>query len=144
MLGSKILNRVCCYRVVAMQEKRSSLKWMKWLALEAFWGLNKAGLSHLKNASAAAATAGPNCKNPPKIKSKKFVKLMDHTCTCNNLTSFKCKTHPRETETVVNLLKFNWKNLWNHIKWNYFMAGFKYLEPQCSSNSNSSKLTAAN
>ena len=54
--------------------------------------------------------AGPNYRNPPKTKSKKFVKLTDHTCTCNNLTSFEDKTHPPETEIVVNLLKFAWKN----------------------------------
>jgi hypothetical protein len=35
-------------------------------------------------------------------------------------------------ETDVNLLKFAWKNSWNHIKWTYFVAGFDYLEPLCS------------
>ena len=43
-------------------------------------------------------------------KSKKFAKLRNHTCTCNNLTSFEYKTHSQETEIVVNLLKFAWKN----------------------------------
>ena len=77
-------------------------------------------------------TAGPNCKNPPKINFKKFMKLMNHTCTCNDSTSFEYKSHPPETEIVVNLLKVAWKNSWNHIKWNYFMAGFSYLEPLCA------------
>ena len=33
----------------------------------------------------------PNVKNPPKIKSKKFVKLTDHTCAYNTLTDFEYK-----------------------------------------------------
>ena len=44
-------------------------------------------------------------QKPAKNKSKKFVKLMDHTCTYNNLKSFEYKAHPLETEIVVNLLK---------------------------------------
>ena len=32
-------------------------------------------------------------KKPPKIVSKKFVKLTDHTCACNNLTSFESEVH---------------------------------------------------
>ena len=47
---------------------------------------------------------------------------MDHTCTYDNLTSFEYKTHHRETEIVVNLLKVASKNSWNHIKWTYFVA----------------------
>ena len=43
----------------------------------------------------------------------------------------KYKPHPLETEIVANLLKFAWKNLWNHIKWTYLVAGFHYLEPLC-------------
>ena len=27
---------------------------------------------------------------------------------------------PQETEITVNLMKFGWKNLWNHIRWTYF------------------------
>ena len=47
------------------------------------------------------------------------MKLTDHTCACNELTSFWYKTHPPETEIVVNLQKFAWKNSWNPIKWTY-------------------------
>ena len=41
---------------------------------------------------------------------------MNYTCTYNNLTSFEFKTHSQETEIVVNLIKFGWKNSSNHIK----------------------------
>ena len=34
-----------------------------------------------------SATVGPNCKSPPKMRFKKFVKLTDHTCACNHLTN---------------------------------------------------------
>jgi hypothetical protein len=76
-------------------------------------------------------TAEPNCKNPPKTKFWKLVKLADHTSTSNNLTSFVYKTHLPETEIVVNLLKFALKNSWNHMKRTYFVAGFNYLELLC-------------
>ena len=36
-------------------------------------------------------TFGTNCKNPPIITFKKFVKLNGHTSVCNNLTSFECE-----------------------------------------------------
>ena len=36
-------------------------------------------------------TVGPNSKNPPKIKLKRFVKLTDHTCAWNSLTNFDMK-----------------------------------------------------
>ena len=38
-------------------------------------------------------TAGPNIKNPPKTWLKKFVKLTDHTCACNDLTNFECEAN---------------------------------------------------
>ena len=34
---------------------------------------------------------------------------MDHTCTCNDSTTFEYKTHLPETQIVVSLLKFAWK-----------------------------------
>ena len=73
-------------------------------------------------------TVKPNVKNPPKIRLKKFVKLTIHTCACNSLTNFELKTYPLDTEKYVNLLKFDWKNSWNQIKWTYFVVGFSYLE----------------
>jgi hypothetical protein len=39
---------------------------------------------------APMCTAGSNIKNTPKIWFKKFVKLMVHTCACNDLTNFAC------------------------------------------------------
>ena len=32
---------------------------------------------------------------------------------------------------AVNMLKFAWKYLWNHIKWTHFSAGFSHLGPLC-------------
>ena len=64
-------------------------------------------------------------KKPAKNKVKKFVKLMNHTCTCNDLTSFEYKTHSPETEICLE----------EHVKShqvNSFLAGFSYLEPLCS------------
>ena len=46
------------------------------------------------------STFGTNCKNPPKITFKYFVKLNDHTCVCNNLTSFECEVN-KNTETEM-------------------------------------------
>ena len=64
----------------------------------------------------ARRTVGPNVKNPPTIRWKKPVKLTDRTYSCNDLTTFECEFHPWETEIDVNLMKFAWKNSWNHIK----------------------------
>ena len=76
----------------------------------------------LAQLSARTHTVVPNYKNPPKIKSWKFVKLTDHTCACNNLTSFVYKPHPPENK--------------NSCK---FVAGFNYLEPLCPSAPGSDK-----
>ena len=35
-------------------------------------------------------TVRPKYTNLPKIRFKKFVKLTDHTCACNDLTNFEC------------------------------------------------------
>ena len=40
-------------------------------------------------------------KNPQKIKSKKFVKLLNHTKTCNNLTQKKAVVLPSKVRMVV-------------------------------------------
>ena len=42
---------------------------------------------------APVCTAGPNVKNMPKIRFKKFVKLTDHTRACNDLTNFAYVVH---------------------------------------------------
>ena len=68
-------------------------------------------------------TVGPNCKNPPKIRFKKFVKLTNHTCACNDLTNFECEAEATGNGTYVNLKKLVIVNL--------FSAGFSYLEPLC-------------
>ena len=35
---------------------------------------------------------------------------MDHTCACNNLTSFECETQAPENGSYVNLQKLGLKN----------------------------------
>ena len=77
-------------------------------------------------------TVAPNCKNPPKIRFLKILKLTDHSKACNSLTYFEYKTHPPETEIYVILLKSARKNSWNYIKWAHFLAGFCHLEPLCA------------
>ena len=55
-------------------------------------------------------TVGPNIKNPPKIQSKKIVKLTDHTYACNSLTNFYYEAYVIiGNGDHVNLLKFVWK-----------------------------------
>jgi hypothetical protein len=56
-------------------------------------------------ALAKAAESWIIFQKPAKKKFKKFVKLMNNTCTCNDLSSFEHKTHSKETEINVNLLK---------------------------------------
>ena len=60
-------------------------------------------------------TAGPNLKNPPKIKFEKIMKLTDHTCACNDLTSFECESQAPENGSYVNLQKLPWKNSWTNL-----------------------------
>ena len=47
----------------------------------------------LAPAARSRYTVVPNVKNPPKIRMKKIVKLTDHTCACNDLTSFEYEVH---------------------------------------------------
>ena len=37
------------------------------------------------------------------MKSKKFVKLTDHTCACNNWTNFECEVQVTGNGSYVNL-----------------------------------------
>ena len=78
-------------------------------------------------------TAGPNCKKPPKIKFEKFMKLTDHTCACNNLTSFECESQAPGNGSYVNFQILPWKNSWKHLGRNYVLADFWHLEPLCGS-----------
>ena len=72
-------------------------------------------------------TVGPNWKNPPKMRFKKFVKLTDHTCACYDLTNFEFEVHAMTGNgCYVN-------RLWNHIKWTYFWRIFSILKPLCRS-----------
>ena len=60
-------------------------------------------------------------KNPPKITFEKFVKLTDHTCACNNLTSSEYDVHGMTGNgSYLIIQKLAWKNLWNHFKLTYF------------------------
>ena len=60
------------------------------------------------------------------------MKLTDHTCACNGLTSFECEAHATRNGSYVNLQNLAWKNSWNHLVWTYFLAGFWHLEPLCA------------
>ena len=57
------------------------------------------------------ATVVPNCKNLPKIKPKKLVKLIDHTNVYNSLTNFEYQVNEiTGNGNFVKLLKFTRKN----------------------------------
>ena len=64
-------------------------------------------------ASIARRTVVRNVNNPPKIRFKKIIKLMDHICSCNGLT-FESKAHAM-TGNNLNFLKLARRNVWNHI-----------------------------
>ena len=56
-------------------------------------------------------TVGPNCKNPPKMRFKNFVKLTGYTHSCNSLTNFEYEAHILNGNgNYVNLLKLTWKS----------------------------------
>ena len=60
----------------------------------------------LAQASASRArSAEPNCKNPPKMRFQKFVKLTDHTCACNDLTNFECEGQATGNGSCENFQK---------------------------------------
>ena len=61
---------------------------------------------------------GPNVKNPPKLRSKKFLNLNDHSYACNNLTNFEYKANAM----TGNHIKLAWENSWNQVI--LFLAGF--------------------
>ena len=50
-------------------------------------------------------------QKPAKNYIKKIVKLTDHSCACNDLTSFEYVENAMTgNRSYVNLLKFSWKN----------------------------------
>jgi len=50
-------------------------------------------------------------QNPAKKYTQKLVKLTDHTCACNNLTSFEYEDYAMTGNgNYGNLLKLAWKN----------------------------------
>ena len=65
----------------------------------------------LRRGRPAPAYSWSNGKNPPKIKFKQFVKLINHTYACNSLTSFKYEVHAvTGNENGANQLKLSSKN----------------------------------
>ena len=47
---------------------------------------------------------------------KKFVKLLDHTCVCNDFTNFECEGQASGNGSYVNLHKLvQWKTRENHF-----------------------------
>ena len=72
-------------------------------------------------------------QNPVKNLIQKFVKPTDHTCACNDLTSFEYEVHTMTGNgSYVNLKKLAWQNSWNHIKWITFSASFSHMKPLCA------------
>lgn len=62
-----------------------------------------------------------NCKNPPKIKIWKIVKLTDYNNAYNSLTNCEYKVNELiGNGNYVNLLKLAGKNSWNHFSLTYF------------------------
>ena len=60
---------------------------------------------------ALRVTVGPNVKNPPKMRLRKFVKLTGYTYACNSLTNFESEVHAMTGNgNQVNLLKLAWQN----------------------------------
>ena len=49
-------------------------------------------------------------QKPAKNEIQKFVKLMDHTRACNDLTSFECEAQAPGNGSYVSLQKLAWKN----------------------------------
>ena len=49
-------------------------------------------------------------KKPPKRNFKKFVKLLDYTCVCNDFTNLECEAQAIGNGTYVNLQKLAMKN----------------------------------
>ena len=60
---------------------------------------------------------------------KKFVKLLDHTCVCNDFTNFECEGQATGNGSYVNLQKLAWKNSWKSLWLNFFQRVFCHLEP---------------
>ena len=53
----------------------------------------------------------------------RFMKLTGYNYAWNSLMNLKYEDHAcaiTQKGNQVNLLKLDWKNLWNHIKWTYF------------------------
>ena len=54
-------------------------------------------------------TVVPNGQNWPETRFNKFVKSTDHTCACNDLTSFECEAQATGNGSYLNLQKLAWK-----------------------------------
>ena len=74
---------------------------------------------------------GTSCKNQPKITLGKFVKLIGHTCVCNNLTSFECQEHKNRKRKLCNSAENCFEKLVKSHQVNLFLAYFTHLKPQC-------------
>ena len=74
-----------------------------------------------------------NDKNPPKIKLKNSWNWLVIHMAATYWHLLKIK-HLQWPETEIKWICWNrfWKNSWNHIRWNLFLAGFSHLKPMCS------------
>ena len=78
------------------------------------------------------ATVGSNSKFPPKMRFKKFVKMTDHTCSCNDLTNFWYETRNERKWKLFEYAGLWFEKLMKSLWVNLFLAGFSHLEPLCA------------
>ena len=65
---------------------------------------------------------------------RKFVKLSGSDLGLQQFEKFlKCRACNLSERKIMQICwnRF-WKNSWNHIRWNLFLAGFSHLKPLCS------------
>jgi hypothetical protein len=94
-------------------------------------------------ATCSAPQLGQITKTRQKMRFIKLVKLTGYTYACNSLTNFVSEVYAMTRNgNQLNLLKFVWQNLWNHVKWYYYwqvLAIWNY----CAAHSGNGGLTGA-
>ena len=83
-------------------------------------------------------TVGSNSKFPTKMRFKKFVKMTDHTCSCNDLTNFWYETRNDRKRKLFEYAGIWMEKLVKSLWVNLFLAGFSHLEPLCDATTKSS------
>ena len=78
---------------------------------------------------AVARHSCAKCQKPAKNYIEKFVKLTDHTCACNDLTSFEYEVHQLTGSGCYLNMQQILKKLVKSLQLNLFLAGFSPLKP---------------